>query len=258
MSTKYLGQPFDIHGGGKDLVFPHHENEIAQSEGAAELPLARYWIHNGFLNINKEKMAKSLGNILTIQEALAACDRPSLRHYFLGSHYRSPLDFSYEGLEESGKAVERIYETIERMERESPSSPVAPDESLLEAFRQEMDDDFNTPKALALMFDEIRSLNRALDEGKAAAVQARGLALKKIGEVLGLLIDAPQEYVRKKKDRWLSSQGLSVERVEEMIQQREQARKGKHWDEADRIRAQLLEKGVILEDTPRGTVWKVR
>lgn len=258
MSTKYLGQPFDIHGGGKDLVFPHHENEIAQSEGAADLSLARYWIHNGFLNINKEKMAKSLGNILTIQAALAAGDRPSLRHYFLGSHYRSPLDFSQEALEESGKAVERIYETIERMERDSPSSPAGPDEGLLEAFRQEMDDDFNTPKALALMFDEIRSLNRALDEGKTAALQSRGLALKKIGEVLGLLIDAPEEYFRKKKDRWLSSQGLSVERVEEVIQQREQARKGKHWDEADRIRAQLLEKGVILEDTPRGTVWKVK
>src|SRR5216684_5981935 len=234
MSTKYLGQPFDIHGGGRDLIFPHHENEIAQSEGAFDQPLARYWIHNGFLNINQEKMSKSLGNVHTIREILNRADAAALRHYFLASHYRSPMDFSFQGLEEAARATDRIYETLERAER-AGSAPknAGPDRGLLDAFRQEMDDDFNTPKALALIFDEVRSLNRLLDDKRADEIHARGSALRVMGEVLGLVQDAPEAFFKRKKDRWLQQQGLTHEQIEQWIAQRNQARKEKHWQEAD-------------------------
>ncbi|MGH7846125.1 MAG: cysteine--tRNA ligase, partial [Candidatus Binatia bacterium] len=150
MSSKYLGQPFDIHGGGLDLIFPHHENEIAQSEAAHDTPFVRYWMHHGLVTINQEKMSKSLGNIATIQEVLERADAAALRHYFLASQYRSPLDFSDQGLEEAGKALDRIYETFERVERLAPANhrtQASPE--ILDAFREAMDDDFNTPKALA-------------------------------------------------------------------------------------------------------------
>jgi cysteinyl-tRNA synthetase len=259
MSTQYLGQPFDIHGGGRDLIFPHHENEIAQSEGAFDRPLARYWVHNGFLNINQEKMSKSLGNYYTIQDVLEHHHPAALRHYFLSSHYRSPMDFSFQSLEEAARAVERIYETIERISHMGLSqTPEAPESSLLDAFRQEMDDDFNTPRALALIFDEVRSLNRLLDEQAVEGVGSRAQALIKICEVLGLFQDPPEEFFRKKKERWLRQQGLRDDAVEKLIQARDQARKEKNWREADRIRDELQAKGILVEDTPRGTIWKVR
>lgn len=259
MSTKYLGQPFDIHGGGGDLVFPHHENEIAQSEAAFDLPLARYWMHNGFLRRDKEKMSKSLGNIYSIQETLRRYEAVALRHYFLTSHYRSPIDFSDPALEEAEKSMERVYETIDRLDRSVPSGGGArPEAAVLDAFRQEMDDDFNTPRALALIFDEIRSLNRMLDEGKSERLYPRVLALKGMGEVLGMLRDKPEAFLKKKKERWMRNQGFSAEAIEELIQRRERARSAKRWQEADRIRTELQEKGITLEDTPGGTIWKVR
>lgn len=259
MSVKYLGQPFDIHGGGRDLIFPHHENEIAQSEGAFDRALARYWIHNGFLNINREKMSKSLGNFYTIGEVLNRCDRATLRHYFLASHYRSPMEFSFQSLEESERAMERIYETLERVdrvvtkERQLPAHP-----SSLEAFREEMDDDFNTPRALALIFDEVRVVNRLLDEGKMADASARAAALRSMCEILGLLQDSPERFFQKKKDHWLRQQGLTHEQVDAWIAERNQARKDKNWKEADRIRNQLQDYGILLEDTPGETIWKTR
>lgn len=254
MSTKYLGQPFDIHGGGRDLIFPHHENEIAQSESASGAPLARYWIHNGFLNINQEKMSKSLGNFFTIREILAEFDAAALRHYFLSSHYRSPMDFSKEGLEEAGKATDRIYETVERVGR-AVRSGAEPDGALMESFRQEMDDDFNTPRALALIFDEVRALNRLLDEKKPKGLEARAAALRAMCATLGLLYDG---YFERKKERWLRKAGITREKIEEQIARREQARKAKSWSEADRIRGELQAAGVVLEDTPEGAVWKVK
>src|SRR5207253_1418255 len=149
MSTKYLGQPFDGHGGGRELMFPHHEIEIAQSEGAFRQPLARYWIYNGFLNINQEKMSKSLRNFYTIREVLERTDPAALRHYFLGSHYRSPMDFSFEALEEAARGMDRIYETIDRVEQASGGKKdVEAEPGLLDDFRQEMSDDFNTPGAM--------------------------------------------------------------------------------------------------------------
>lgn len=259
MSTKYLGQPFDIHGGGRDLIFPHHENEIAQSEGAFGYTLARYWIHNGFLNIDQEKMSKSLGNFYTIKEILSRVDPVALRHYFLGSHYRSPLDFSFQGLEEAARSADRIYETIDRVNREAPvGHETVADPALLEDFRREMDDDFNTARALALIFDEVRSINRVLDEKRSGGVQARAAALKAMGEVLGLLQDLPEVFFGRQKTRWLQQHALTHQQIEQSIAARNQARKEKNWEEADRIRQQLQQEGILLEDTPGGTVWKVR
>ena len=259
MSTKYRGQPFDIHGGGRDLIFPHHENEIAQSEGAFDRPLARYWIHNGFLNVDREKMSKSLGNFYTIAEVLSRYDAASLRHYFLASHYRSPMDFSFQGLEEATRAMERIYETLDRAGRAVAKEHwPPPDPAALQAFGSEMDDDFNTPKALALIFDEVRLINRLLDEGKSDDASPRAAALRTMCDVLGLVQDSPEQFFHQRKDRWLRQQGLTHEQVNAWIAERNQARKEKNWKEADRIRNRLQDHGIALEDTPRGTIWKIK
>ena len=256
MSTKYLGQPFDIHGGGRDLIFPHHENEIAQSECAFNMPLARYWLHNGFLNINQEKMSKSLGNFFTIGEILATTDALALRHYFLSSHYRSPMDFSREGLDEAGRATDRICETLDRLSTLAPTkTDTVVDDGLLDEFRAEMDDDFNTPRALALIFNEVRSLNRLLDEKKLKAIGSRGAALRAMCATLGLFDPA---YAERKKHRWLAESGINETAIAALIQQRNDARKAKNWQEADQLRQKLSTMGVVLEDTPGGTVWKVK
>lgn len=256
MSTKYLGQPFDIHGGGRDLMFPHHENEIAQSEGAFGQALARYWIHNGLLTVNGEKMSKSLGNYFTIQEILEAHDAAALRHLFMGSHYRSPMDFSTEALEEAGRATDRIHEALERagpsLKREAN---VIPEAGLMDAFRREMDDDFNTPRALALIFDEARALNRLLDEKKLKGVEGRAAGLRAMCDALGLLHTG---YFERKKERWLARQSVARGEIETLIKQRERARVDKNWPVADRIRQQLSDKGIMIEDTPEGTLWKVK
>jgi cysteinyl-tRNA synthetase len=259
MSSKYLGQPFDIHGGGRDLMFPHHENEIAQSEGAFGLPLARYWMHNGLLTVNGEKMSKSLGNYFTIEEILQDHDPVAVRQLFLTSHYRSPGDFSREALQEAGRAAERIYETMERIAYSgiNRQNTVA-DASLMATFRQEMNDDFNTPRALALIFDEVRSLNRLLDAKKNAGLVERGSALETMCEALGLLQDDPQRFFGRKKARWLRQQGFTDDEVQKAIAARDQARVEKNWQEADRIRSELLAKGIVVEDTRGGTSWKVR
>ena len=200
-----------------------------------------------------------MGNIHTINEVLERYDAAALRHYMLGSHYRSPIDFSEQGLEEAEKGMERIYETMDRLDRIVPSNGVKrPEPALLEEFRHEMDDDFNTPRAIALIFEEIRSLNRMLDEGKTEKLWSRALALKTVGEVLGLLQEKADVFLRRKRERWIKKQGLSVEAIEELIRRRDRARSEKRWQEADRIRTELQEKGITLEDTAGGTIWKVR
>ena len=256
MSTKFLGQPFDIHGGGRDLIFPHHENEIAQSEGAFGIPLARSWVHNGFLNINQEKMSKSLGNFFTINDILQEFDAAALRHYFLSSHYRSPMEFSKEGLEEAGKGTDRIYETVDRAMRSvNGVAGASPDAALLDAFRQEMDDDFNTSRALALIFDEVRALNRLLDDKKPEGLEGRAAALLSMCDTLGLLREG---YFERKKERWLKKGIVTRAEIDELIVRRNRAREEKNWDEADRIRNALQLKGIVIEDTPGGTLWKVK
>jgi len=256
MSTKYLGQPFDIHGGGSDLMFPHHENEIAQSEGAFGVPLARYWIHNGLLTVNGEKMSKSLGNYFSIQDILANHDPVALRHFFMGSHYRSPMDFSTEGLAEAGRAADRLHETLERARHSvGPRAEALPEAALLDAFRREMDDDFNTPRALALIFDEVRALNRLLDEKKPKGVAARLAALDAMCAALGLSYEG---YGERKKERWLKKGIVTRQEIKELIARRDGARREKNWSEADRLREQLRDKGIAIEDTAGGTIWKVR
>jgi cysteinyl-tRNA synthetase len=256
MSTKYLDQPFDIHGGGRDLIFPHHENEIAQSEGAYGKALARYWIHNGFLNINQEKMSKSLGNFFTIREILDEFDAMALRHYFLASHYRSPMDFSKEGLEEAGKAAERLFETAERAAQLlKGTAQTAPDDELMNSFRREMDDDFNTPRVLALIFDEARALNRAFDSKKYKGLEKRVAAFRSMCDILGLSQTA---YFERKKERWLKRGVVAASEIDALISQRDIARQQKNWAEADRIRDELQAKGIVIEDTSAGTVWKVK
>jgi cysteinyl-tRNA synthetase len=256
MSTKYLGQPFDIHGGGTDLMFPHHENEIAQSEAAFDCPFACYWIHNGLLTVNGEKMSKSLGNYFAIQEILEKHDTAALRQWFLGSHYRSPMDFSMEGLEEAGRGTDRIYETIDRLHHSAAGqSQAVADSTLLDSFRQEMDDDFNTPRALALIFDEVRALNRLLDDKKLNGIESRGAALHKMLDTLGLLHEG---YSERKKARFLRKGSLTILQIRDSIDQRDKARLAKNWKEADRIRDALNQQGILLEDTPGGTLWKVK
>jgi cysteinyl-tRNA synthetase len=256
MSTKFLGQPFDIHGGGTDLMFPHHENEIAQSEAAFDCPFARYWIHNGLLTVNGEKMSKSLGNYFTVQEILEKQDAAALRQWFLGSQYRSPMDFSEEGLEEAGRATDRIYETLDRVDHSlKRATQAAPDAALVETFRQEMDDDFNTPRSLALIFDEVRALNRLLDDKKFEGVESRAAALHVMCDTLGLL---HKGYFDRKKERWLRRATISRETIESRITERDEARRARNWEKADRIREQLQNQGIVIEDTPGGSLWKVK
>jgi cysteinyl-tRNA synthetase len=201
-------------------------------------------------------MSKSLGNIFTIREILAEFDAVALRHYFLGSHYRNPMDFSKDGLEEAGKAADRIFETVERLNKSVKEILQAvPDAALIDSFRQEMDDDFNTPRALALIFDEVRALNKLLDEKNTKGLESRGAALRTLCDTLGLLQEG---YFERKKERWLKKGILSKADIDESIRRRNDARKEKNWQEADRLRDELQSKGIVIEDTPGGTVWKVK
>jgi cysteinyl-tRNA synthetase len=199
-------------------------------------------------------MSKSLGNYFVISGILEHHDPVALRQLFLASHYRSPMDFSREGLEEAGKAVDRIYETTERVARGRRQENDAPEPALIDAFRQEMDDDFNTPRALALIFDEVRALNRLLDEKESKGLDRRAAALRSMCSALGLL---QKGYFERKKRRWLKQGLVSLHEIEELISRRDAARKEKHWQQADRIRQELNAKGIVIEDTPGGTIWKL-
>ena len=256
MSTKYLGQPFDIHGGGQDLVFPHNENEIAQSECAAGAPFARYWIHNGFVQLAKEKMSKSTGNILSIKEVLERFDPAALRLYMLTTHYRNPIEFSAEALVEAQRGVARIYETVSRADRDlGPSRDGAVEPGPMDDFRREMDDDFNTPRALAVVFEELRAVNRLLDRGGAGGLDARRNALRAMTEALGLVQAPPERILEDRRRAGLSRLALSEEEVRRLIEERNHARSVKDWGQADGIRDALKEKGVVLKDGPAGTTW---
>ncbi|MBV8804012.1 MAG: cysteine--tRNA ligase [Sinobacteraceae bacterium] len=246
MSTDILGTHFDIHGGGMDLKFPHHENEIAQSCGAHEGPFVNIWMHNGFVNIDNEKMSKSLGNFFTVREVLPRMRHPEvLRYFILSSHYRGPINYSLEQLEQAESALTRIYTAL----RELPSVPVVESEHSAR-FREVMDDDFNTPEAVAVlqnMTREINSAKAAGDPGKAAAL---GAELRSLGAVLGLAqVDAAE---------WAKlGVTLSDEEINARIAARLAARKAKSWAESDRIRDELAQAGIILEDKPGGaTTWR--
>lgn len=265
MAIKYLGETIDIHGGGQDLIFPHHENEIAQSESfTGQKPFARYWLHNGLLQIGSEKMSKSLGNLVTIREALSRYSADGIRLFILSSHYRSPLSFSTEALEGAERGAERLRQT--RLENDAPSSfDAAP---YRERFIEAMDDDFNTPQALAVLFELAKDINRAQDSGKPAVQEAT--CFRELASTLGLTLKEAKlspldaEALFEIASFFYGQFGLNPptqnEDVEKLVQSlitlRQELRYNKKWQEADLIRTRLAGAGILLEDTPQGTIWK--
>ena len=287
MSQKYLGETFDIHGGGKDLIFPHHENEIAQSEAATGKPFARYWIHNGFVNINKEKMSKSLGNILTLKEIFKDWHPEVIRLFFLSHHYRSPVDYSVDSLLEAKVGLDRFYTTLNSIQKElkRPAPQTLPSPSMgdgmgggassnevrqaihtfQERFEEAMDDDFNTAQALGYFYDLQRHLNSFLDISKGHPGEEMISMLKqgfnhfsKIGWVFGLFQEDSETYLSEQRKEGLKRLTLSEEEIRILIEERNVARREKNWKKADEIRNELLSKGIVLEDTPSGTIWKIK
>jgi cysteinyl-tRNA synthetase len=281
MSMHYLGETFDLHGGGQDLVFPHHENELAQSEAATGKPFARYWLHHGLLTINAEKMSKSLGNFFTVKEVLAKFPAEVVRFFLINCHYRSPLDFSDAALAESETALLRLYTCLARIQdvlKQHPDlklqHPVDsyPDSLTLEEFHRfgslqarfdaAMDDDINTAQALGYLFDTVRLLNRLLespsdDPGYLTILAEMHEELVALGAVLNLLQADPHTMLTTLRQK-AADLKITPEEIEQLISDRTQARKDKNWAQADAIRKQLIELDILLEDTPQGTIWKVK
>jgi len=273
MSIKHLSESFDIHGGGADLIFPHHENEIAQSEAFTGKPFARYWIHNGFITIDKEKMSKSLGNFFTIREILDKFDPEVIRLFLLSTHYRSPIEFSDEQLRETENSLDRYYSTILRMNNflekdEGKGNSLDADKtfeerisSFMEKFEEAMDDDFNTALALGHTFEFIRDANKFLDS-RPSGQKAKEL-LQKTRELFSEARDVLNIFGRTPQEWYLSLMatkkiGFSEKDIIEKIRERQDARQNKDWARADMIRKELEEKGIILEDKKDGTDWKIK
>ncbi|HYR97337.1 MAG TPA: cysteine--tRNA ligase [Candidatus Binatus sp.] len=265
MSAHYLAQPFDVHGGGSDLIFPHHENEIAQSEAAAGVPLAHLWVHNGMITFGADKMSKSLGNVLNIAKVTEDAPGEALRLLFFGTHYRAPLDFGPGRLEEAARSLERLYESLARADEMlgRRPAPVAPAGALtgtlspfLTEFAAAMDDDLNAAKALGLVFDRMRELNRAVDSGDRVTVAALRADFARVAAVWGILGEDPATFLAAQRARGSARAGLSAEDIAAAIEARNEARGRKDFREADAIRERLREQGILLEDTPSGTVWK--
>ncbi|BBL57828.1 cysteine--tRNA ligase [Methylomonas koyamae] len=243
MSTCCLGNHFDIHGGGMDLQFPHHENEIAQSEGATGEIFVNYWMHNGFVRVNEEKMSKSLGNFFTVREVLKQYRPEVVRFFILSSHYRSPLNYSDEHLDEAGTALTRLYTALRGID----VVDIDVDADFKQRFEQAMDDDFNTPVALAVLFDLARELNKAEDKTLLAAT------LKRLAAILGLLQDDPEQFLK----GGAGQGGLDAAEIERLIEARKAAKAEKNWAQADAIRDQLKSQGILLEDIAGGkTTWR--
>jgi cysteinyl-tRNA synthetase len=261
MSTALLGTHFDIHGGGLDLKFPHHENEIAQSCGANGDQFANLWMHNGFVNIDNEKMSKSLGNFFTVREVLPRLRHPEvLRYFILSSHYRGPINYSLEQLEQADSALSRIYTAL----RDLPVAPAGESEYSVR-FREVMDDDFNTPEAIAVLQNMTREINSAKAAGQAAKAAPLGAELRSLGSVLGLAQVDPAQWARLYSTVLEVGTGgdgtpeavMSDGAIEQLIAARIAARKAKNWAASDRIRDELTQAGVILEDKPGGTTaWR--
>ena len=269
MSTHFLGHHFDIHGGGKDLIFPHHENEIAQSEGAFGEQFVNVWIHNGFVNINQEKMSKSLGNYLMIKDILKEHHPEAVRLFLLSNHYRSPVDFTDQAMVEAEAGLEKVYALLHRVsehldgsERGDKKQEPGP---LWASFCQAMDDDFNTARGIGLVFETVRKLNRLMDgtDGKVGEDDQAKLVsmrsdLMRIGGVLGILTETASQFFEHKKADVLLRKGIDIAVVERLIGERARARREKDWAAADRIRDELFAMGILIEDRAKETTWKVR
>ena len=246
MNSKELGEHFDIHGGGSDLMFPHHENEIAQSCCAHGGDYVNYWLHTGMLTIDDEKMSKSLGNFFTIRTMLEKYESETLRYFFLTAHYRSLLNYSLDNLDLARSALERLYTSLRGCDL---SVEVAGGEQYVEAFKAAMDDDFNTPGALAVLFEIAREVNKLKTEDMA---KANGLAvrLKELAGVLGLLYQDPEAFLQG------DANNDEVAEIEALIKQRNEAKAAKNWAVADEVRDKLKAMNIVLEDTPNGTTWR--
>jgi len=275
MSSKLLGASFDIHGGGLDLIFPHHENEIAQSEAYSGKPFVRYWIHNGFVNINKEKMSKSLGNILTIREICQKYHPEALKLFILSHHYRSPMDFDYEKISEAETALKRFYLSLKNWDdklknfietgQNLDSTIKAKLDETERSFDESMADDFNTAQALAAIHEYSRLTNKYFQdnlkkfgEKEAATIKYAKERLLSMAKVFGVLQEEPQIFFEKALERLLSSQNITKQDVEKLIEERKLARQNKDYSKADEIRKRLTELSIELEDTPAGTTYRVK
>ena len=248
MSTQMLGNHFDIHGGGQDLQFPHHENELAQSECCTGETFVNYWMHNGFVRVNEEKMSKSLGNFFTLRDVLKDYAAEEIRYFILSSHYRSQLNYSEDQLNNARSALQRLYSAL------LDYNPVeVPDDSEYQKkFEQALNDDFNTAGALAVLFELVREINRARKD-EPDMVDGLASLLKYLGNVIGLLEDDPESYLKSRKG---ATAGLSDAEIDGLIEQRLEARAAKNWSEADRIRDTLTEAGICIEDSATGTRWR--
>ncbi len=272
MSTKYLGTTFDIHGGGKDLIFPHHENEIAQSEGAYKVPFVRYWLHNGFVNINEEKMSKSLGNFFTIREVTSRYYPEALRYFMLGTHYRSPINYSVDAISESEGRVEYYYSTLREMNNAigsfgGPLKDFPAKEEVdknLQEFFDSMDDDFNTAKALANLSNLLRLANDIIlkrnqypkDIFRSSLCYIREKIMI-MGRIFGIMEKEPLSVLKSITTMKAKRLGIDVDEVSRLIEERSLARKEKNFQKSDEIRDRLLKMGIAIMDTPEGTLWRI-
>lgn len=256
MSTKYLGETIDIHAGGQDLTFPHHENEIAQSEGLTGKPFANYWLHNGYINVDNRKMSKSLGNFFTVRDISREYDLEIVRLFMLSAHYRNPVNFSHELLDQAKSALERLYtakNNLEYLLDKTQDKEMSPEEQeiyhglgqYVENFEAAMEDDINTADAIAVIFDLVREANTHLKVESSKKLVKKFYDIFK--ELTGILA-----IVQKEQEKSLDDE------IQELIEKRQQARKAKDWATADKIRDDLKERGIILEDTPHGVKWSIK
>lgn len=270
MSAKYLGETFDIHGGALDLIFPHHENEIAQSESANGVTFARYWMHCGFLDLEGAKMSKSLGNVVRLRDALTKVDPEALRFFFLSTHYRHPLSFSGKALADAETRMEYFYETLRKVDerisgKEFAKGPLHGDpQRFFTEFESAMDDDFNTAGGLGSLSGLFGLMNELTDKPpvKDKALVGRTLQalredVRRVSSVLGLFEDAPDAWLLRRRERAVRERGIDVADVERLLGERTAARAAKDFAAADRVRSELKQKGVEIMDTPAGTTWKV-
>ena len=248
MSTCCLGDSFDIHGGGSDLMFPHHENEIAQSEAATGKTFARYWLHNGSVRVDNEKMSKSLGNFFTVREVMEKYPAEVIRYLLVASHYRSPINYSDQGLEQASASLERLYLAVRGLATDKAKDLI--NSRYEKAFRKVMDDDFNTAEAMSVLFELARDINKKKEQDPDQAAQLGRLLLKLAG-VLGLLQGSPDEFLRR------GDQQVDAGLVDSLIAQRKQARADKNWARADEIRDQLNAMKVVVEDGTDGSQWRI-